>query len=191
MSQQLNQIAVTQFNTLTKHDYQSMGTLRGTVRSRSGVKGSKATFNRMGKGKANERTAPSSDVIAMNVDHNKVEVTLQDWEASEYTDIFKQQEVLPDEVSELSNTIKGAIGRRRDQLLIDALAAGTYDGTSGKGTTVLTSVGGASSGMNIDKLLAIKEWMDDNEVPEEGRHLVMNSNGFKSPLGETQIKSSN
>ena len=175
---------------MTKHDYQSMGVLRGTMRQRNNVKGSKATFNKMGKGEANERTAPSSDVIAMNVDHNIVEVTLKDYEASEYTDIFKQAEVLPDEVTELSTTIKGAIGRRRDQLCIDALAAGTYNSAAGNGATVLTSVGGAASGMNITKLLAIKEWMDDNEVPDEGRHIALNANGFKTLLGETQITSS-
>lgn len=190
MSQFINNIAVTQFDTMTKHDYQSEGSLRGTFRIRNVEKGEKATFNRMGKGQANQRTAPSSDVIAMNVDHNKVEVTLQDWEASEYTDIFKQKEVLPDEVSELSKTIKGAIGRRRDQLCINALAAGTYDNADGNGGIVLTSIGGASSGMNIDKLLAIKEWFDDNEVPDEDRHIAMNANGFKSLLNETQVTSS-
>jgi len=190
MSQFLNTIAVTQWDTMTKHDFQSMGTLRGTFRQRNNVTGSKCTFNRMGKGMANERTAPSSDVIAMNVDHAKVEITLRDWEASEYTDIFKQKEVLPDEVSELSTTIKGAIGRRRDQGCIDALAAGTYDGAAGNGVTVLTSVGGADTGMNIDKLLAVKEHMDDNEVDDDGRHIALTPNGFKTLLGETQITSS-
>jgi len=190
MSQYLNQIAVTQFDTMTKHDFQSEGVLRGKFRMRNNVKGSKITFNKMGKGMANERTAPSSDVVAMNVEHSKVEVSLTDWEASEYTDIFKQAEVLPDEVSELSKIIKGAIGRRRDQIAIIALNAGTYDSADGNGATVLTSVGGANTGMNLDKLLAIKEWMDDNEVPDEGRKLLLNPNGFKSLLGETEITSS-
>lgn len=189
MSQFLNQIAVTQFDTMTKHDYQSEGVLRGCFRQRNNVTGNKVTFNRMGKGQANERTAPSSDVIAMNVDHNKVETTLTDWEASEYTDIFKQKEVLPDEVSELSKTIKGAIGRRRDQIAINALVAGTYDNGS-NGGLVGTNVGGTSTGMNVDKLLSIKEWMDDNEVPDEGRIIAMNPNGFKSLLNETQVTSS-
>lgn len=192
MSQYLNNIAVTQFDTMTKHDYQAMGTLRGTFRQRLNVQGDKVTFNRMGTGQASERTAPSSDVISMNVDHNKVEVTLKDYEASEYTDIFKQKEVLPDEVSELSKTIKGAIGRRRDQLCINALAAGTFDNdwNAGNGGLVGTNVGGTSTGMNVDKLLAVKEWFDDAEVPDEGRHIAMNSNGFKSLLGETQVTSS-
>jgi hypothetical protein len=190
MSQYLNTIAVTQFDTMTKREYQGEGKLRGTVRLRSGVIGSKITFNKMGKGEASQRTAPSSDVIAMNVNHSKVEATLEDWEASEYTDIFKQKEVLPDEVSELAQTIKNAIGRRRDQIIIDTLDGGTYDGATGNGQIVLTSVGGAGTGMNITKLLATKEWLDDNEVPDDGRFIAMNANGFKSLLGETQVTSS-
>lgn len=190
MSQYLNKIAVTQFDTMTKHDFQSMGTLRGCARQRNGVVGNKVTFNKMGKGVATKRTAPSSDVVSMNINHDKVELTLQDWEASEYTDIFKQKEVIPDEVSELSTTIKGAIGRRRDQILIEALNAGTYNGADGNGTTVLTSVGGANTGMNLAKLLATKEWMDDNEVSEEGRYIAMTPNGIKNLLNEEKLTSS-
>jgi len=190
MSQYTNNIAVTQWDTMTKHDFQSMGALRGMFRQRNVDNGKDATFNKMGTGEANERTAPSSDVIAMNVDHNKVTVTLKDYDASEYTDIFKNKEIIPDEISELSTTIKGAIGRRRDQLAIDAMAAGTFDGAEGNGITVLTSVGGAASGMNIDKLLAVKEHMDDNEVPDEGRYIAMTPNGFRTLLGETQVTSS-
>lgn len=192
MSQFLNQIAVTQFDTMTKHDFQSMGVLRGTFRSRTGVKGSKATFNKMGKGIASERTAPSSDVISMNVDHNKVEVTLKDWEASEYTDIFKQKEVLPDEVSELSTTIKGAIGRRRDQLCIDALVAGSYSATPSatQGFLVPTTVGGVGTGMNMDKLIAIKKWFDRKAVPKEDRCIALTAEGLGDLLAVTQVTSS-
>jgi hypothetical protein len=192
MSQYLNQIAVTQFDTMTKHDYQSMGVLRGLFRQRNGVKGSKTTFNRMGKGQASERTAPSSDVISMNIDHNKVEVTLRDWEASEYTDIFKQQEVLPDEVSELSTSIKGAIGRRRDQLCIDALAAGTYAAapTDAEGKLVGTAVGGAASNMNIDKLIALKTYMDRKAIPKDGRCIAIHPDGMAGLLADTKVTSS-
>lgn len=191
MSQYLNQIAVTQFDAMTKHDYQSMGVLRGAFRQRTNVTGEKATFNRMGKGQATQRTAASSDVIAMNVDHNKVETTLTDWEAPEYTDIFKQKEVLPDEVSELSETIKGAIGRRRDQLCIDAMNALTFSATPSatEGYLVGTAVGGAASNMNIDKLLAIKAWMDRKAVPKEGRCIAIHPEGMSGLLAETQITS--
>lgn len=192
MSQYLNTIAVTQFDTLTKHDYQSMGVLRGAFRQRNNVTGSKVTFNKMGKGQANERTAPSSDVIAMNVDHSKVEVTLKDWEASEYTDIFKQKEVLPDEVSELAMTIKGAIGRRRDQQAIDAMNALTFSATpsSTEGYLVGTAVGGADTNMNLDKLLAIKAFMDRKSVPKEGRCIAIHPEGMSGLLNTTEVASS-
>ena len=183
MSQYLNAIAVTQFDTMTKHDYQSYGVLRGTARVRNNVVGNKATFNKMGKGSATQRTAPSSDAIAMNVGHSYVECALADWEANDYSDIFAQKEVLIDEVQELAGTIRGAIGRRRDQILIDAMTAGTF------ATTVGTAVGGAATGMNLAKLLAIKETFDDNEVPDDERHIALTSNGFKGLLGEQKLTS--
>ena len=183
MSQYLNAIAVTQFDTMTKHDYQSYGVLRGTVRVRNNVVGNKATFNKMGKGSATQRTAPSSDAIAMNVGHSYVEATLTDWEANDYSDIFAQKEVLIDEVQELAGTIRGAIGRRRDQILIDAMTAGSF------AATVPTTTGGAATGMNLAKLLAIKETFDDNEVPEEGRYIALTSNGFKNLLNEEKLTS--
>ena len=192
MSQYLNQIAVTQFDTMTKHDYQSMGVLRGMFRVRNNATGEKATFNKMGKGQASRRTAPSSDVISMNVDHKQVECTLTDWEASEYTNIFKPKEVLPDEVSELAMTIKGAIGRRRDQIAIDALSAGSFSATPSttQGILVGTAVGGADTNMNIDKLLAIKAYFDRKAVPKEGRYIALHPEGMRGLLSETQITSS-
>ena len=192
MSQYLNQIAVTQFDTMTKHDYQAEGVLRGLFRQRPNVTGSKITFNKMGKGMANKRTAPSSDVIAMNVDHNKVECNLEDWEASEYTDIFKQKEVLPDEVSELAYTIKSAIGRRRDQIAIDALSAGDYSATPSatQGMLIGTDIGGTSTNMNLEKLLAIKAYMDRKSIPKDGRCIAVHSDGLTGLLNETKTTSS-
>ena len=84
MSRYLNNVAVTAFDTATKHEYQSMGALRGCFRTRTGVTGEKATFNKMGAGVAHERGAPSSDVIPMGVGHTYEECDLTDWEAPEF-----------------------------------------------------------------------------------------------------------
>jgi len=83
MSRYLNEVAVTQFDTATKHDYQSMGALRGCFRTRTGVTGDKATFNSMGKGMAHRRGAPSSDVVPMGVEHGYETANLLDYEAPE------------------------------------------------------------------------------------------------------------
>jgi len=193
MSKYLNKAAVVQFDTEVKHDYQALSaTLSGTTTERKGVVGSEYKFAKMGKGAATERTAPSSDAIPMNVDHDKISCVLQDWDANEYTDMFGAAEVNFDEVKELSKTIAGALGRRDDQLKINAMAAGTYNATPVDGSVgklVGTEVGAADSNLNIAKLVAIAAAMDDMEVPEDGRHITFSPSGKASLLGTTQVTS--
>ena len=192
MSRELSSVAVTQFETETKHAYQSMGVLGGTTTERRGVKGNEYKFRKMGKGVAKERTAPSADAVPMNVDHEFATATLKNWDAPEYTDIFDEADVNFDEVKELGQTVAGALGRRDDQTKIDAMAAGTYSATPTQGTSgglVGTDVGAADSDLNIAKLTAIAAFMDDNEVPEEGRHITFSASGKKSLLSTTQVTS--
>lgn len=193
MSKNLSSVAAVQFDTEVKHAYQTMSaTLAGTTTERKGVVGSEYKFRKMGKGQATKRTAPSADAVPMNVDHSLVTCTLEDWDANEYTDIFNSAEVNFDEVKELGGTIAGAIGRRDDQLKIDAMAAGTFNATPVVGTSgglVGTEIGGAGTNLNVAKLRRIKKYMDDNEVPAEGRHITVSPSGLEGLLGETQVTS--
>lgn len=193
MSKNLSSVSMTQFDTEVKHAYQTMSaTLAGTTTERKGVVGSEYKFRKMGKGQATKRTAPSADAIPMNVDHSLITCTLSDWDANEYTDIFNSAEVNFDEVKELGMTIAGALGRRDDQLKIDAMAAGTYSATPVFGTSgglVGTDVGGSGTNLNVAKVRRIKKFMDDNEVPSEGRHITASPSGLESMLGETQVTS--
>ena len=194
MSKEGATVAKVEFDTEVKHSYQTMSaTLAGTTTERKGVVGNEYKFRKMGKGQASKRTAPSADAIPMNVDHGFAVCLLQDWDANEYTDIFNAQDVNFDEVKELGQTIAGAIGRRDDQLKIDAMAAGTYNATPVQGTSgglVGTAIGGADTNLNIAKLTAIAKFMDDNEVPAEGRHLAFSASGKSSLLNTTQVTSS-
>lgn len=193
MSKNLSSVAMTQFDTEVKHAYQTMSaTLAGTTTERKGVVGSEYKFRKMGKGQATKRTAPSADAIPMNVDHSLITCTLSDWDANEYTDIFNSAEVNFDEVKELGMTIAGALGRRDDQLKIDAMDGGTYSATPVFGTSgglVGTDVGGTGTNLNVAKLRRAKKFMDDNEVPSEGRHIVVSPSGLEGLLGETQVTS--
>lgn len=193
MSRELSSVAITQFDTEAKHSYQVLSAvLAGTTTERKGFSGSEYKFQKMGKGQATKRTAPSADAIPMNVNHNFVTCTLEDWDANEYTDIFNAAEVNFDEVKELGMTIAGAIGRRDDQLKIDAMAAGTYSATpvfDTSGGLADTDVGGVGTNLNVAKLRRMKKYMDDNEVPSEGRHIVVSPSGLEGLLGETQVTS--
>ena len=120
MARSLTDNAVAQFDAEVKQAYQAGGNLRMTTRVKTGVVGSTHQFPKFGKGLATQRL-PQTDVIPMNVQQTNVVATIEDWNAPEYTDIFDQQKVNYSERAELATTIAMAIGRREDQLIIDAI----------------------------------------------------------------------
>jgi len=183
MSKNLSPVAQQEFDNLVHHVYQGGSKLQGCTRLRSGVVGDIYKFRTMGKGLANQK-ASQADVTPMDVNHTLVNCVLENWNAPEYTDVFDQAEVNFEEKSELAKTIAHALGRRSDQLIIDALDASTPT------ATVATSVGGAGSGLNIEKLAAAGSELDDNEVPEEGRIMVASSKSKWTLLQETEVGSS-
>lgn len=177
MSRTLTDNAIAEFDAEVKHAYQGMGMLRGTVRFRGGVIGSTHRFPKMGKGTATRRV-PQTRVVPMNIAHTKATATIEDWNAPEFTDIFDQQKVNYDERTELATVIAGAVGRREDQLILDALDAASTT------LTVSINIGGTASGMNTAKFRKAKQLMDKNGVPKMGRTLVTSAQGLSDMLGD-------
>lgn len=128
MSINLSAVANTEFDSLVKQAYQNAGLIKPYVRVKNNVTGDTCKFRFMGKGLANQKSS-SEMVTAMNISHSQPTATLQNWNAPEFTDIFDQAEVNFDEKQELAKCVAGAIGRRCDQILIDALDASTPDAT--------------------------------------------------------------
>lgn len=182
MAQSITNAFVTLFDEEVKQAYQGEALLRGTMRTRSGVQGNTVKFPKIGKGVATVRV-PQTDVTPLNVTYSQVTATMTDYIAAEYSDIFHQSHVNFDERRELVQVVSKSIARRMDQLCIDALDAASSP------STVATSVGGAASNMNIEKLRAAAKAMNDNNVPAEGRHLLMHSSQLDALLGETEVTS--
>jgi len=188
VSKNLSAAAQQLFDDQVHHLFQSTGKLKPTVTIRNGVKADSYNFRRMGKGLANQKPS-QAEVTPMDVSHALIPATLSNWNAPEYTDIFDQAEVNFDEQRELAMTIASAMGRRCDQLVIDALDtlhanSGSYAGQ------IATSVGGADTNLNIAKLRGAKEALDDNGVDSSGRHIAVSANGLSALLGTTEATSS-
>lgn len=183
MSISLSNAYVTLFDAEVKQAYQGKAQLVGAVRQRRGVEGSLVKFPKVGRGVATPRVG-QTDVTPLNVGFSNVTLTLSDWIAAEYSDIFSQQKVNFDERSELVQVLGNAIGRRQDQLILDALAA------SGTSLTVGNDVGGSDTNMNVAKLRQAKGLMDKNNVPPTDRGIIIHSNGLQSLLAETAVTSS-
>lgn len=177
MSLSLTTNALAQFDAEVKQAYQGMGKLRPSVRLRTGVVGSTHQFPKIGKGSAQQRT-PQTDVTPMNVVHSNAIATLTDWCAPEYTDIFNQATVNYDERQQLAGVIAGAIGRREDQLILNALDAASST------LTIPDSIGGTSSGLNTAKVRRAKRLLDAQGVDSMDRTFTLSAYGLEQLLGD-------
>lgn len=183
MSVSLSNAFVTLFDAEVKQAYQGKAQLVGAVRARRGVEGSTVKFPKVGRGVATPRI-PQTDVTPLNVGFSQVTLTLGDWNAAEYSDIFSQQKVNFDERQELVQVVASAMGRRQDQMILDALAA------SSTSLTVGNDIGGTDTNMNVAKLREAKRLMDAANVPMDNRHIILHANGLASLLSETAVTSS-
>ena len=171
------------FDAEVKQAYQASRMLAGITRERMNVEGNQVKFPKIGKGTATVRV-PQTDVTPLNVSYSQVTASMSDFIAAEYSDIFSQAKVNFDERRELVQVVGNAIGRRMDQITIDALNA-----ASGQ-TDVGTNVGGSATNMNLAKLLAAKKALDAKNVPAEGRCMLIHANGLSALLDETELTSS-
>jgi hypothetical protein len=183
MSISISNAFVTLFDTEVKQAYQADAVLRNTVRLRTGVTASTHKFPKIGAGVAQVRV-PQTDVTPLNVSYSQATVTLTDYIAAEYSDIFNQAKVNFDERQELVQVVAKAIGRRSDQMIIDALAA------SSTSLTVATSIGGAGTNLNMAKLREAARLMNTANVPAEDRYMLIHASQLSSLLSETAVTSS-
>jgi hypothetical protein len=165
-----------------KQAYQSVQKLGGSCRTRTGVVGSTVQFPKIGKSSATVHI-PQTDVVPLNVTHANAVATLSDFAAPEYTSIFDQQKVNYDERNELVQVVSNAIGRRADQIKLDALTAASTS------LTVANSIGGSNTNLNFAKVREAKRLLDGKNVPAADRYMVVHADSLASLLSESQATS--
>jgi len=183
MAQNVTTAFVDLFESEVKQAYQAESVLRGTTRTRTGVQGNTVKFPKIGKGVATLRVA-QTDVTPLNVTYATVTASMTDYIAAEYSDIFHQSHINFDERRELVQVVSKSIARRCDQIIIDALNAAS------SASTVATSIGGAASNMNIEKIRAAAKAMNTKNVPAENRYMLVHASQLDAMLGSTTITSS-
>ena len=186
MATTLSNAFITLFEAEVHQAYQAPATLSNVSRMRSGVTGSTAKFPILAKGTASVRT-PSTDVVPISGQFSTATATLTDYIASEYSDIFNQAKVNFDERQELAKLVGNAIGRREDQIIIDALVAGSAGSTVAN--TVQTSGSGVSD-LNVGKIIQAKKALDTASVPPQDRHLIIHASSLASLLADERAVSS-
>lgn len=154
MSLDIDDAFIQEFEAGVHVEYQRMGSmLRGTIRTREGVK-NKTTFQIYGKGTATQK-ARHSKIPAMNVAHDNVSVTVEDWYAGEWIDDLDTLRINHDEMQEAQRAGAMALGRKTDEQLVDAMDA----------TTNETDL---SASPTIADILAVMTKMGNREIPDDG-----------------------
>jgi hypothetical protein len=125
MSIFVTNVSVTQFESDVHAEFQAKGfRTRESIRLRNNVVGATISFPVSSQGIAQQKSL-QADIVPMNIEYHPVPVTLTNWHASDYSDIFAQADINFDERMELVKVSAMSIGRRMDQMVIDALDAAT------------------------------------------------------------------
>jgi len=177
MSKFLPDAAIASFDSDVKLAYQTGSKLRRSIRVRTNVVGSTHRFPKMGKGIATRRTS-QSDVQLMNVTHTNATATLTDWNAPELTDLFDDIKNNFSEIAELAITEAQAMGRREDQLILDALDAAST-------TLTVADTVGDTTDLDTAKIRRAKFLLDDQGVPGGDRTFILSARGLEQMLGDS------
>jgi hypothetical protein len=175
--------AIASYDAGVKAAYQGSGVLRSTVTVKTGITGQTHFFRKFGSTVALQHSTAEL-ITPQDVTHAKVACTLTNWRVGDYTDMFDSAETTVDERAELAKADANAIGRREDQLIIDALDAATS-----LAGTVDEDVGGTNSLLNADKLRRAKTFIYRQQVSGTDLTMLVNADGLEGALAETEITS--
>jgi hypothetical protein len=179
MSTTIETAFIKQFEREVHEAYQRQGSkLRATVRVKNGVQGASTTFQKVGRGSAATKSRHGT-VPVMNVDHGTAEATLQDYYAGDWVDRLDELKVNIDERQILSNAGAHALGRKTDEMIINALSAAPN--VAGNGT----------SGLTKEVVLGAFETLGGNDVPDDGqRYAIIGWKQWSDLLGLPEFSSS-
>lgn len=178
MSLSLTQVQQTEFDELVKIEYRSRGfLLRDSIRLRTDVIGNTVQFRKVGQVIANP-VGYQSVINIQDPGFSAQVATLQKYAAGTGVDEIQDLTVNFDSKRELAMLVAMAVGRRSDQIIINALNANP-------GSTI--AAGGTN--MSYAKLRQVVQFFEANAVPVGERYVAMSGNNLRALLADDHIVS--
>lgn len=178
MSLSLTNVQQVEFDELVKVIYRSQGfLLRDAVRMRTDVIGNTVQFRSVDQIIA-QPAAYQAMVNIQDPNYQPHVATLQKYMASSAVDVIQDLTVNFDSKRENAMVTAMAIGRRSDQIIINALAANPSQ-----------VVATGASNMSYAKLREVVQYFDENAVPVGERYLAMSGNNLRALLQDDHITS--
>jgi len=180
MSGSLTAVQQIEYDTYVKAAYASKGNkLRGTTRVKHNVVGNSVDWRKTGE-VISQPTGYSVAVSVQDPGYTKVNTVLQKHTAAIGVDTIQELTVNFDSKMESASLVAAAMGRRTDQILIDAMV-----GNAGN-----TIVDGGTN-FTFAKYTQMQEYFDDDSVPEEDRIVLMSAANFRSLLAAQEFTNLN
>jgi hypothetical protein len=178
MSTSLTAVQQIEYDALVKAEYRSRGfKLRPGVYNKENVVGRFVDFRKVDQ-VISVQAAYQQAVTAQDPGYDKAQATLEKYVTPILIDEVQELTVNFDSKMESSMLVADAMGRRSDQIIIDALDADP-------GSTIAN--GGTN--MTYAKYTQIIEFFEDNAVPLGDRFVAMSGNNFRALLQEQEFTS--
>lgn len=176
MSQSLTAVQQTDFDELVKAEYRSKGfLLRDSVRTKNDVIGASVEFRKVDQ-VISVPTAYLAAVTIQDPDYTKVICNIQKYTTPTAVDTVQELTVNFDAKMENAMLVGQGMGRRSDQIIIDALAADP-------GQTIVD--GGTN--FNYLKFTEVYEFFENNAVPKGERWIAMSASNVRSLMQDDQF----
>lgn len=184
MSQSLTNVQQVEFDAMVKLEYRSAGfILRDTVRVRTDITGNTCQFRKVGQVIANP-TGYQNTVAIQDPGFTAQTATLLKYTAATAVDEIQDLTVNFDSKRELAMVVGQAIGRRSDQISINAINTGALLNPSAVG-----GIAAAGSNMSWAKMRQVVGIFEDLAVPIEQRFMAMSGNNLRALLADDHITS--
>jgi len=142
-----------------------------------------------------EKVSRHGDTPLVETPHSRRAVTLRDFEWADLIDKPDKMRVLNDPTNAYSRNAAFAMGRKKDEIVIEAMGGSALTGETGTGSQAYDTnndVGSAGSGVdfNVANLLASKEILDLNDTDDEETFIMCTAHQLTTLLSDTTATSS-
>lgn len=176
MSQSLTAVQQTDFDELVKAQYRSLGfLLRDSVRTKNDVIGAFEQFRKVDQ-VISQPTAYLAAVTIQDPGYDKATATLQKYTTPTAVDTVQELTVNFDAKMENAMLVGQAMGRRSDQIIINAVAADPGD----------TIVDGGTN-FDYEKFTQVYEFFENNAVPKGERWIALSASNVQSLMQDDQF----
>ncbi len=160
------------------------------------LNGEEGFFDYYGPVVAQQKVGRHSDTTYQETEHGRRRVTMNDYFWADLVDKEDKLRLIHDPESQYAKAAMMAMGRKMDDIIIEAALGTGYSGKEGATPVAMPNSqkigafdGSAASGLNVRTLRAIKKKFHQNEVDMEPLYIVCQAEQIDNLLGETEITS--